>query len=164
MGHYMEHYSRGDWEAFARGEAEENKENEMEKHLSVCDLCLHEYLSCFPEERIKAAERELRPQFVSNVMKRVSDFETRKKRSWQRQQGILYYTAAACLTLFFVSAGVFDGFAGILPKIIKPHMSTKVSLWADRQDLIGFGWSDELMDSTLTFIDTIKPKDREVKD
>jgi cyclopropane fatty-acyl-phospholipid synthase-like methyltransferase len=35
---------------------------------------------------------------------------------------------------------------------------------AGNQDIIEFGWSSKLMDSTLTFLDAMKPKDEEVLD
>ncbi|HAA34489.1 MAG TPA: hypothetical protein DCD97_04175 [Firmicutes bacterium] len=159
----MAHYSREEWKGFMEGTLEEEKSGAMEGHLLTCEQCVSEYLSCFSEEGESGDVIELHPQFTSSVMKRIEGMEA-KRRGKAKRRDIFYYSAAACLTLFFMFAGVFEGFAGVIPEIAKADMQMITSSRSGNQDIIEFGWSDKLMNSTLTFLDAMKPKDKEVLD
>ena len=135
----------------------------MEEHLLTCERCVSEYLSCFSEKGEAGNVIELHPRFTSSVMKRIEGMEA-KRRGKAKRRDIFYYSAAACLTLFFMFAGVFEGFAGMIPEISKADMEIITSSRFANQDIIEFGWSDKLMNSTLTFLDTMKPKGEEVLD
>jgi|LSQX01.2.fsa_nt_gb hypothetical protein len=160
----MAHYSREEWKAFKEGTLEEEKAGAMEGHLLACEQCVSEYLSCFSEEGESGDVIELHPQFTSSVMKRIEGIEA-KRREKAKRRDIFYYSAAACLTLFFMFAGVFEGFAGMIPEITKKaDMQMITSSRSGNRDIIEFGWSSKLMNSTLTFLDAMKPKDEEVLD
>mgnify|MGYP001084927062 FL=1 len=159
----MAHYSREEWKAFMEGALKEEKSGAMEGHLLTCEQCVSEYLSCFPEEGISGGVIELHPQFTSSVMKRIEGMEA-KRRGKAKRRDIFYYSVAACLTLFFMFAGVFESFARMIPEITKADMQMITSSRSGNRDIIEFGWSDKLMNSTLTFLDAMKPKDKEVTD
>ncbi|MDD2573328.1 MAG: hypothetical protein WCS98_02035 [Bacillota bacterium] len=159
----MAHYSGEEWKAFIEGTLEEEKFGAMEEHLLECDKCVEEYLSCFSKEGAADDVIELHPRFTSNVMKRINHLETRR-RVRAKGRDIFYYSVAACLTIFFVYAGVFEGFACMIPEITQERLETLHPFQEDSQSIIEFGWSDKLMNSTLTFIDTMKPKGEEVLD
>ncbi|MGI6704095.1 MAG: hypothetical protein ACOX42_08810 [Clostridia bacterium] len=159
----MAHFGREEWKVFVEGTLGEEKSAAMEEHLLICDRCVEDYLSCFSGEDVATDVVELHPRFTSNVMNRIEGIES-KRRGGTKKRDIFYYTAAACLTLLFMSVGVFEGFAGMIPEIINTGMEINAPLRPDSQSIIGFGWSDKLMDSTLTFIDTMKPKGEEVLD
>ncbi len=159
----MAHYSREEWKAFTGGILEGEKIGAMEEHLLLCDQCVREYLSCFSEEGVAGNVIELHPRFTSNVMKRIEGVEA-KRRGRAKGRDIFYYTAAACLTIFFMFAGVFEGFAGMIPEITQGRLEIQRPFTDDNQSIIEFGWSDKLMNSTLTILDTMKPKGEEVLD
>ena len=159
----MAHYSREEWKAFMERTIEEEKSGAMEEHLLRCDQCVSEYLSFFSEEGAADDVIALHPRFTSRVMKRIESMEA-KRRGRVKRRDIFYYSAAACLTIFFMFAGVFEGFAGLIPKIAKVDMEIVTSSRSDNQGIVKFGWSDKLMNGTLTFINTMKPKGEEVLD
>lgn len=159
----MAHYCREEWKAFMAGTLEEEKFGAMEEHLLTCEQCVSEFLSFFSEEGAAGDVIELHPRFTSGVMKRIEGMEA-KRRGKAKRRDIFYYSAAACLTLFFMFAGVFEGFAGIIPKISKADMEIVTSSQSGNQGIIEFGWSDKLMNSTVMFLDTMKPKGEEVLD
>ena len=160
----MAHFTLEDWKAFAEGSVEGEKRSEMEEHLLLCDGCADKYLSLFSLESAEAAARELHPRFTSNVMKGIGGLEAQRRGNRQGRWSILYYAAAACLTLFFMSAGVFEGFADMIPEITEKKSEIHHPFQEEDQSMIEFGWSDKLMNSTVTFIDAIKPKGEEVAD
>ena len=159
----MAHYCREEWKAFMDGILEEEKSGAMEEHLLTCEQCLGEYLSCFSEEGAASDVIELHPRFTSSVMKKIEGVEAKRRGSVKRRD-IFYYSAAACLTLFFMFAGVFEGFAGIIPEITKADIAIFTSSQSGNQGIIEFGWSDKLLNSTVAFLDTMKPKGEEVLD
>jgi len=160
----MTHFAPEEWKAFAEGLIKGKKQIAMEEHLLICDDCIDKYLSFLSREGADSASGDLHPQFTSKVMKRISGLEAQRKRGIHGQRSLLYYTAAACLTLFFMSAGVFEGFAGIIPEIAKKGLEIHSPFPERSQRIIEFGWSDRIMNSTVTFLDAIKPKGEEVSD
>ncbi|NLX92008.1 MAG: zf-HC2 domain-containing protein [Firmicutes bacterium] len=159
----MVHYSREEWKAFLEGTLEEEKCGAMEEHLLTCEQCVSEYLSFFSEEGEAGGVIEFHPRFTYGVMKRIEGMEA-KQREKAKRRDIFYYFAAACLTLFFMFAGAFEGFAEIIPEITKADMEIFASSGAGNQGIIEFGWSEKLMNSTVMFLDTMKPKGEEVLD
>ncbi|MGI6698274.1 MAG: hypothetical protein ACOX3Y_06690 [Clostridia bacterium] len=160
----MVHFTPEDWKAFAEGSLEGKKRSVMEEHLLLCDGCADKYLAFFSLESAEAAARELHPRFTSNVMKRIGGLEAQRRGNRQGRWSILYYTAAACLTLFFMSAGVFEGFADMIPEITEKKSEIHHPFQEESQSMVQFGWSDRIMNSTVTFLDAIKPKGEEVSD
>jgi hypothetical protein len=157
----MMHFTREDWKAFSEGLVEEKRYIAMEEHLLICNTCVEIYLSFFPEENAAGFAKELSPQFTSNVMSRIGGLKPQGRRAKSRQGIISYYTAAACITLLLMSAGVFEGFAHMIPVITQAKIQAEHPLETDNGNLIEFGWSDRLLNNTLTFIDSIKPKGEE---
>lgn len=160
----MAHYSREEWKAFAEETLRDERSKTMEKHLLTCNRCLQLYLSCFPESSAAGDALELHPLFTSRVMQRVEGLDAGRKGRSKRQETIFYYAAAACLTLFFMFAGVFEGFVGALPEIkadLKSVILAAQPAGLYNQGLTEPGWSDKLLDSTLALINTIKLKDEE---
>lgn len=160
----MAHFTSEDWKTFAQGLVNEKKQSDMEEHLLKCDECADIYLSFFSLESTEAAARELHPRFTSNVMKRIGGLEAQRRGNRQGRWSILYYTAAACLTLFFMSAGIFESFADMIPEITEKRIEIHHPFQEDNQGMIQFGWSDKIMNRTVAFIDAIKPKGEEVAD
>ena len=156
-------YSREEWKAFLEGTLEEEKCGAMEEHLLTCEQCVSEFLSFFSEEGAAGDVIELHPRFTSGVMKRIEGMEA-KRRGKAKRRDIFYYSAVACLTLFFMFAGVFEGFAGMIPEITKVDMEIFTSSQSGKQGLIEFGWSEKLMNNTVAFLDTMKSKGEEVLD
>ena len=157
----MTHYSRKEWEAFAGGTLEKGKSGAMEEHLLSCELCAGEYLSFFSGEGAAGNVIELHPHFSAKVMKTIKGMETRRRERAKRRD-VFYYSAAACLTLFLMFAGVFEGFAGIIPAITEARMEITISAQPANRSVIEFGWSDELLNSAVTLLDAMKSKGGEV--
>jgi hypothetical protein len=157
----MVHFTREDWKAFAKGQVVERKHREMEQHLMVCDACAEKYLSFFSEKNAACPAVEISPQFTSNVMKRINGLEVPGRKERSKKRDIFYYCAAACLTIFFTSAGVFEGFAEVIPAAARTRIQAEHSFETGNISIIKYGWSDRLLNNTLTFIDAIKPKGEE---
>lgn len=157
----MKHFTRQEWSAFAKGQMEETKNSEMEDHLLECNSCLEVYLSFISGEDEARSKDGLSFLFTENVMKSINDLEAKRRKKSNKKRDIFYYSAAACLTLFFTAAGIFQGFAEIIPEVARTETRMERIFEIQEQRIIRFGWSDKLMDNTLTFIDSIKPKGEE---
>ncbi len=160
----MVHFSSKDWKGFAQGKVEEKKSRAMEEHLLVCGQCIEKYLSFFTRDSAASAAKGLSPQFTSNVMKMIGETEGQRRGNGYKQSSIFYYATAACLTILFMTAGVFEGFAGIIPEITRAKVQMESSFITESKSIVQFGWSDKLLNSTLTFVESIKPKGEEVPD
>jgi|LFRM01.1.fsa_nt_gb hypothetical protein len=150
----MKHFSRQEWLAFAKGQVEEKKNLKMEKHLLVCNKCLAEYLSFISPPDEAFANRNISPNFTADVMKSINALESRR---YAKRRDLFYYTAAACLTFILMSSGVFQIFVKKIPEIAQAENRPEQFLEKRETSRIPFGWSDRLLDNTLTLLDILKP-------
>ncbi|NLM53160.1 MAG: hypothetical protein GX197_10125 [Firmicutes bacterium] len=154
----MKHYTRQEWQAFAAGQVKASQCTKMEKHLLVCDQCVDLYLSLITPADESYAGTVLSPDFTAKVMQKVNAFANKKQASSRQRRSFLYYVAVACLTLIFTSAGVFQSLTQGLPQKAREELQT-VSFFVKEQEenRIQFGWSEMLLENTLSVLEAIKP-------
>lgn len=111
----MEHYTKEQWQQFRKEECSQDIYLKMEEHLTECDLCLSVFLELIDEQEIVAANNLLSPDFAKRVMKKVQGhkYSANKKKKWFNEKlksMVVYYMAAASITLIFVGSGLFQNF------------------------------------------------------
>jgi hypothetical protein len=134
----------------------------MENHLACCDQCLGHYLSCITPDRQQKAIEQLNPGFTDGVIAKISHSAAQKRRYKTSNNGrdiIFYYAAAACITLFLMSVGVFENAAETITQVSKSGIPEEKLVRLEVKDIVEFGWTDKLMHKTLTLVDSIKPKE-----
>ncbi|UNC93045.1 anti-sigma factor family protein [Candidatus Contubernalis alkaliaceticus] len=142
----MKHYSKKEWQLYINGEIGIKQQTEMEDHLVDCDSCLKEYLSAVEAAELAEGDSLVSAGFTDNVMAKLKILEmkvpekSKKKRS--RSSNILiFYTAAACITLVFLSCGVFDSIGHYVPKTTYQMVDS-----TNQTDFLASGWSERLLD------------------
>lgn len=111
----MEHYTKEQWQQFRKEECSKEIYRKMEEHLTECDLCLSIFLGLIDEQEIVTANDLLSPDFARQVMKKVQGHKcpVNKKKKWFNEKTksmVVYYMAAASITLIFVGSGIFQTF------------------------------------------------------
>ncbi len=87
-------------------------------------------------------------QFTDEVMNRIPEHLYEKEDSYQQRRRwfehpIFHYTVAACITLLFLTTGLFDKLvAGDLNHVIATEQTTS--------------YSDQMMDITVSWLDQLK--------
>lgn len=107
-----------------------DRHEEMSLHLSKCDQCLEEFLLQIDDEDIAQAEKLISGGFTESVMKLVAK-EKKYKRviysaSEKAKNTIIYYVAAASITLIFVGSGLFQNFIQGFTEPTSIQLSTKI--------------------------------------
>lgn len=117
-------YNRTEWLKYKMGEVSVEQEIEMEEHLSNCANCMEEWLSLITQEELDYADSKLSPAFNDIVIARINHGQekivnTRKleRRNTRRKNLLIYYAAAASITLFIMGSGVFTYLIDTGPKI-----------------------------------------------
>lgn len=107
----MEHF-KNEWQSYKKGEVTFDKDEKMSIHLSECDQCLDEFILLIDDEDIIKAEKLLSPDFTAKVMRLVAKEKKRKTPEYynaeKTKNTIIYYVAAASITLLFVGSGLFQ--------------------------------------------------------
>lgn len=145
----MNHYSLKEWSNFLNGTIDATERTSMEDHLLECDTCSEIYLSLFEDETIIENSMNLSSDFTENIMCVIheSNAKLRKIKNKNALNNMLiYYAAAACLTLFLTSQGVFNYFF----EITKSPVSNSKNI-----AFIQSGWTDRLADYTSSILDNL---------
>ncbi|MDQ0891890.1 hypothetical protein QFZ81_006978 [Paenibacillus sp. V4I9] len=148
MNHYNEHV----WKQYVEERLSPDTLSEMELHLYQCDECLSMYMTCLEqmEAILPIMERDTQG-YVDAIIART----TGTKRSWYHST-MLHYGIAAAATLILVATGFFHGISQELDSVgsFKPSNSinTSSSLQTDKPI------SDQLLNKTLTWLDTLQNK------
>lgn len=121
------HYNRSEWLLYKDGLVAGEMAVEMTGHLLGCEECQKLCLSLVDSDDIKKAESLLSPDFTNRVMSSVRKEKTRlsERRPGQKPSGhrrdrqsgrFVYYVAAASITLFLMTGGIFQAFVDAVPK------------------------------------------------
>lgn len=150
----MKHYHVHAWEQYVKEQLSPDKTSEMELHLYQCDECLTIYMTCMDQKETIFPVMEKDTQaYVNAIIART----TGTKRSWYHST-MLQYGVAAAATLILVATGFFHGLSQELGSTgpFKPASSMKAqapsSLQTDKPI------SDQLLNKTLTWLDTLQNK------
>lgn len=148
----MNHYNEQAWKQYVEELLSPDKISEMELHLYQCDECLTIYMTCLDqmETILPIMERDTQ-EYMDAIIART----TGTKRSWYHST-MLHYGIAAAATLILVATGFFHGISQELGAIgtFKPinSLNTSSSLQTDKPI------SDQLLNKTLTWLDTLQTK------
>ncbi|MDF2672821.1 MAG: hypothetical protein K0R09_1086 [Clostridiales bacterium] len=147
----MKHYSSIEWLNLLSGVVNEEVECELHEHLLECEECLNIYVSLIENAEETHLNSPLSLDFTDRVMNTIHE-ENRKLQAIKKRKTfnnlIICYVSAACITLFFMSSGIFD----FLSKKI-PESSTKFSTThLGSSNLLSNGWTDRLVDKTSSFV------------
>lgn len=148
----MNHYNEQAWKQYVEELLSPNKISEMELHLYQCDECLTIYMTCLDqmETILPIMERDTQ-EYMDAIITRT----TGTKRSWYHST-MLHYGIAAAATLILVATGFFHGISQELGAAgtFKPinSLNTSSSLQTDKPI------SDQLLNKTLTWLDTLQTK------
>jgi len=144
----VKHYDEQRWGLYINEQLPPTEISEMEQHLYRCDDCLARYMSCMEQMAMVLPVLETDERvFVDTVLTRTLG----TKRSWYHST-ILHYGIAAAATLILVATGFFHGLSQELgPRgALQPAPSPEVKI---DQPI-----SDQLLNKTLTWLDTLQNK------
>jgi len=119
----MRHYSEGEWIKFNNGDCPQESARLMEEHLQSCAGCLEIFLDLVNREDIARAEETIPRDFTQSVMQLIDQkpsipIQAQKNvhnPACKRQRLLVYYAAAAVLTLAFMGGGVFQALVDSYP-------------------------------------------------
>lgn len=163
----VKHFSKEEWKLFYDNKIDENTRVEMEKHMQECNECLLVYLSIVDEScEMHSNDSVLSDEFTDNVMATIEKEnnysqtsiieynQALNKKQIQKQKKInllVYYTAAACLTLFMMSRGIFSvlpyNFSSVASQITQTN--TKI------EKVIRFQWIEQFTDNTTNILNDL---------
>lgn len=160
----MEHYTSEEWHQYKKGECTCEKSNAMEDHLAICDECLMIFLTLIDETEIAKAHNLIPIDFTKKVMKKIQPrrgheqkkSQGKKKINEKTKSALIYYVAAASITLIFMGSGVFQTFVekGIEAKPI--HLGFQLS----NNNTIKYNWSDEVVKKAANWIEKFEDQRR----
>ena len=149
----MKHFDEKDWLKYCKSDSVGYAEKEMEQHLLDCDLCLALYLKAIESLEFENAKKNIPLEFTENVITQIQKTSQQDKQNKTRIKLILYYTTAACITIFLTFSGAFQLFERHLPNAAESITHTPSAL----QHFVSNGWTDRLLNKTTIFLDTLKP-------
>lgn len=107
----MKHYNIKQWEAYINNSVGEAVSVQMEEHLLTCNICLETYLSVLEKQQNLEICIKDNNEFIDKVMAHIKadDVHSKPVKKPAKLAGMLvYYAAAACMTLFFTINGGFQ--------------------------------------------------------
>lgn len=124
----MKHYTEDEWLKFNRCDLPLEKRFFMEEHLRECDQCLAVFLGLVDGGEVAGAAELVPPDFTPVVMRMIgagpgqTPRRVRRKSEVdraRRQNLLVYYAAAAVLTLAFLGGGVFQSLVRSYPEVAR---------------------------------------------
>lgn len=124
----MKHYNRGEWISYIENLSEIAETEQMEEHLISCEACLKQFVEILEEK--EAAEKTIIPlNFAAEVMNIIEGTEIKQKsKVYSKGKILVYYTCAACITLFLMGSGAFTLMSKSIPMATAQimHSPTKI--------------------------------------
>jgi hypothetical protein len=112
----MKHFNEKEWQMFRRGKYSQKESRFMEEHLRGCQQCLDAFLHSIDEEDLLQAQEAIPPDFTDTVIsmidrERYTRVPPKGSSRWGNSQNLLvYYAAAAVLTIALMGGGAFQTF------------------------------------------------------
>lgn len=148
----MKHYSYEEWQELIADGVNEETKIKMLEHTMECQSCLDIYLSLI-DEGLKDENTIPSPDFSSKVINKIT-VENKQTELLKRKKHftniMIYYTSAACITLFLISHGCFDAFLGFTEK-----GSKAIANQSKATSFVFNGWTDTLTKKTSSFLNNI---------
>lgn len=148
----MRHYSKIEWQQFINNHLDALLELEMQEHLLTCEDCRAIYLELIDESI--DTEVTVSAGFTDRLMESIhkENAETAQRKHKQgRRNMLIYYTSAACITLFLMSSGAFQSMYQGITSSDKYVLGT-----LQKQSLFQSGWTNKLTDKTSKLIHQLK--------
>ncbi|WP_010245403.1 anti-sigma factor [Acetivibrio cellulolyticus] len=152
----MNHYSEEELLLYSKACVDEVQEAEIEEHLLNCDECNERYIQIIEGFHMTDESNQVSLEFTDNVMKLINrDVKQHKavKRKRVAPEVLIYYVAAACITLMFSLNGVFDSLFGGFSDMTTSIAQTPVSI----EKAVSTGWTERLANDTSKVISELKP-------
>lgn len=112
----MKHFNEKEWQMFRRGEYSQKESRLMEVHLRGCQQCVETFLRSIDEEDVVRAQKAIPPDFTDTVIsmidrERHAAVAPKGSGMLAKSQNLLvYYAAAAVLTIALMGGGAFQAF------------------------------------------------------
>ncbi len=152
----MNHYREEELLLYSKASVDESKEAEIEEHLLTCDECNERYIQIIESCCMNDGNIQISSEFTDNVMDRLN-FDSRNHKAIKRKRAapeiLIYYVAAACITLMFSINGVFDSLLGGFSDMTTSIAYTPVSL----EKAVTNGWTERLVNDTSKIISELRP-------
>lgn len=153
----MKHFTETDWVLLINQQVAETERMEMEDHLFQCHICFKKYLKV-TENSIKSnktASKSAFADFLDRIIKMITaekKLQAKKKALTQKNNFIIYYTAVACLTLFFTGSGIFNLYTSSIPQAA----SQVTEITKQTEDLFENDWTEWLLRTEIEFKPDLK--------
>lgn len=146
----MQHFSEVEWQQFSQGQ-KADKALVMENHLEICDQCRQLFLESIDAAEMKRAEAAIVPGFAAQTIDLIEK-STRPKRPYPQRSNtrslLLYYTAAAVLTLALTGGGIIQDVNQRLATLPQDAYSIDYS----RYESILWNWPAQLQEMTSSWL------------
>lgn len=146
----MSHYSLDEWENYVNNSINEDKRIEMENHLFTCDHCLEVYMNTLDDSNVysEALGYEFTNKITKAIKNDIRSSEIKKSKTYPSNI-LLYYTAAASITLFLMSQGFFTAITRGIPQTTVHIMNSSKYVEKISQN----SWADTFIQKTMSIFD-----------
>jgi len=157
----MKHFDSQEWSVFSCDMFPIHKQEQMEEHLYKCDECIEVFLDTIDENAVNEAYNLIPADFTSKTLAYIENHSpktvpiTRPKRKISNM--FTYYVAAALLTIFFVSSGVFNSLAHSYAKINRAESILTYNVIDKKKDFT-FNLAKKLANQTAHWINNFEKK------
>lgn len=155
----MKHYDFVEWLIYKNNALPDDMHDEMQEHLSNCDICMDIFLSLIDEKEILSAGNIIPKDFNDKVINEISKNKIRvlkpkdNKKTFNYQFG--YYVAVASVTIILTFSGLYTNLVDTVPRITK---SIEVSESKSLNIIANF--SEKIVNSTSAFLGSIENIER----
>jgi anti-sigma factor RsiW len=147
-GFSVSHYRKEEWRQFIGDVLPEEKREEMESHLYTCDQCLTIYMELIEAYASDLPAPSAQAISADDILAQAALEAKPQRTQLQVRKKLLHYGIAAAITIAFMSSGIFQFVtnAAVLGTDISESRSSYTEQW---------------MDKTLSFLDWLKPNQKE---
>ena len=120
----MKHYDYIEWLLYKEKMIGEDKLEEMEEHLYICDECMDTFLSLINKGEVYKAQKSISSDFTKGIMGNIKNIEykpkLKAKKSIIKAKDILgYYIAVASVAIVLTLGGFYSGLVDMVPHVTK---------------------------------------------
>jgi predicted anti-sigma-YlaC factor YlaD len=153
----MSCYDVEKWVLYCRGVLEEATMDEMEEHLYGCERCLEVYLKVVEQTMGDMEEKQLREDFTDELFDVIQEEkrEQKRKEKVNKWNMLIYYSAAACITIFLMLSSVFTD----MQRTFQDSTEMVGMVHQEGKHLIKSGWTDRLTDQTSGLLNRLIEKE-----
>ncbi len=118
----MKHYDYIEWILYKEKVFSDEKLNEMEEHLYICDECMDIFLALIDKREEKIAEKIVPIDFTNKVMENIPKTQFKLKTKIEKQntkikEMFIYYVAVASVAIVLTLGGFYSGMVDMVPNV-----------------------------------------------